>query len=45
MNKIYRLYRQHIVMCNDAVQMNTSLDSVLVFLLLLRQLLSRPYVR
>ena len=32
-------------MCNDSVQMNTSLDSVLVFILLLRQLLSRPYVR
>ena len=32
-------------MCNDAVQMNTSLNPVLVFILLLRHLLSRPYVR
>ena len=40
-NKIYRLYRQHVIMCNDAVKMNTSLNSLPVFILLLRQLLSR----
>ena len=43
--KTYKLYRLHIVVCNDAsdtVQMNTSLTSVLVFCMLLRQVTSRP---
>lgn len=54
-NKIYArekklqalLYRLRVLMCNDApgaVQMNTGLTSVLVFSLVLRQVLSRPYM-
>ena len=41
------LYRLRVLMCNDApgaVQMNTGLTSVLVFSLVLRQVLSRPYM-
>ena len=46
-NKTYRLYSLRVVMCNDApdaVQMNTGLTSVLVFSLVLRQVLSMPYM-
>ena len=42
MNKIYRFYRQHVLMysdATDAVLMNTGLNSVLVFILLLRQII------